>query len=88
MALDIGEELRDASTRIAEVVRYDLRHGAALSTTLETYLGNRCSAADTAHELYSHRNTLRQRPARIEVAVCRDGCSGSSGQLHDRHLVD
>ncbi|MFB9573517.1 helix-turn-helix domain-containing protein [Streptomyces yanii] len=88
VALDIGEELRDVSTRIAEGVRYNLRHGTALSTTRETYSDNRCSAADTAHELYIHRNTLRQRLARIEVAVCRDDCSGSSGQLHDRHLVD
>ncbi|MFE7706343.1 helix-turn-helix domain-containing protein [Streptomyces sp. NPDC057486] len=85
---DTGEELRDVSTRIAEVVGCNLRHGTALSTPLETCLGNRCSAADTAHELHVRRNTLRQRPARIEVAACRGGRSGSSGQLHDRCLVD
>ncbi|PKW16442.1 GAF domain-containing protein [Saccharopolyspora spinosa] len=71
VALDIGEDLRDVLTRISEVIRYDLRNGTALASTLEDYLANRCSVTDTASDLFIHRNTLRQRLGRIEELVGR-----------------
>ena len=39
---------------------------AALLDTLEEYLAQRRSVAETARTLYIHPNTLRQRLARIE----------------------
>lgn len=66
VAMDMSEELRGVLVRVAEVIRYDLRHSTALSATLDTYLSNRCSVTDTADELFIHRNTLRQRLGRIE----------------------
>jgi putative methionine-R-sulfoxide reductase with GAF domain len=71
VALEIGDDLRDVLKGFAEVVRYDLRHGTALSATLDAYLANRCSVADTANELFIHRNTLRQRLGRIEELTGR-----------------
>jgi DNA-binding PucR family transcriptional regulator len=66
VALDIGENMREVLARFAEVIRYDLRHGTDLTTTLDAYLANRCSVNDTANALFIHRNTLRQRLGRIE----------------------
>ncbi|MEU6230622.1 GAF domain-containing protein [Streptomyces sp. NPDC047042] len=71
VAMDIGEELREVLARVSEVIRYDLRHGTALSVTLESYLASHCSATDTANELFIHRNTLRQRLGRIEELLGR-----------------
>ncbi|MFI9629382.1 helix-turn-helix domain-containing protein [Streptomyces sp. NPDC052042] len=71
VAMDISEGLREALARISEVIRYDLRHGTALSATLETYLASHCSATDTANALFIHRNTLRQRLGRIEELIGR-----------------
>lgn len=69
VALGMGESLRDALSRYSEITRYDLRHGTALGETLNTYLANRCSVAETASALFIHRNTLRQRLARIESLI-------------------
>ncbi|RJQ87868.1 helix-turn-helix domain-containing protein [Amycolatopsis panacis] len=71
VALEIGEQLREVSTRFNEVIRYDLRHGTALAATLDTYLSRRCSATETAGDLFIHRNTLRQRLGRIEELTGR-----------------
>ena len=51
---------------VAEVHRYDLAHGTQLLETLESYAANGGAAAETAQSLYIHRNTIRQRLARIE----------------------
>lgn len=51
---------------IAELHRHDQVHGTQLLETLESYAANGSAAADTAQSLYIHRNTIRQRMARIE----------------------
>jgi GAF domain-containing protein len=71
VALDVGEELREALNQFAEVIRYDLRYGTDLSPTLDAYFANRCSVTDTANALFIHRNTLRQRLGRIEELTGR-----------------
>jgi putative methionine-R-sulfoxide reductase with GAF domain len=71
VAMDFGDSLRDAIRRLTEVVRYDLRHGTTLFATLDTYFAHRCSATDTSNELFIHRNTLRQRLARVEELAGR-----------------
>lgn len=52
--------------QIAELHRYDQVHGTQLLETLESYAANGGAASDTAQSLYIHRNTIRQRLARIE----------------------
>lgn len=71
VAVDAGNGLREALNRFTELVRYDVRHGTALSQTLDAYLANGCSITDTAAALYIHRNTLRQRLGRIEELTGR-----------------
>ena len=66
VAIDFGERLGDVVRRLKDVVRYDIRNGTELFSTVETYLANRCSVTETAHQLFIHRNTLRQRLARVE----------------------
>jgi DNA-binding PucR family transcriptional regulator len=47
---------------------YDAARGTSLVPTLETYLATR-NAAFAARELYLHRNTLKNRLARIEEII-------------------
>lgn len=49
------------------LVDYDRRKGAGLLATLDAYLEARGNATVTAEQLGLHRNTLRQRLARIEA---------------------
>ncbi|MEA2291118.1 MAG: hypothetical protein QOF17_138 [Solirubrobacteraceae bacterium] len=51
---------------LARLAEYDRRRGAQLLETLEQYLRERRSIAQTARALYIHPNTLRQRLERIE----------------------
>jgi GAF domain-containing protein len=53
-------------TAIEALVDHDRRRRTALLDTLEEYLAQRRSVAETARTLYIHPNTLRQRLARIE----------------------
>lgn len=71
VALSIGGEVRDIVNYFTILIRYDLRHGTALATTLDAYLVHRGSATDTASHLFIHRNTLRQRLTRIEELIGR-----------------
>ena len=71
VALDLGEDLGDAVRRFAAVVEYDHRQGTNLAGTLDCYLATRCSMGETAKALFIHRNTLRQRLARIEEIAGR-----------------
>ncbi|CAN3132160.1 helix-turn-helix domain-containing protein [Mycobacterium sp. smrl_JER01] len=64
--VNTGPALREALLRMREIARYDLRYGTELSHTLDTYISNGRSMTDTAEKLFIHRNTLRQRLARIE----------------------
>jgi GAF domain-containing protein len=54
------------SEALARLVEYDRRRNAQLLETLEQYLRERRSIAQTARALYIHPNTLRQRLERIE----------------------
>jgi len=49
------------------LLQYDSRKNSELLETLDTYLECRGNATTTAERLYLHRNTLRQRLARIEA---------------------
>jgi GAF domain-containing protein len=51
---------------LGRLAEYDRRRGAQLLETLEQYLRERRSIAQTARALYIHPNTLRQRLERIE----------------------
>lgn len=50
---------------IAPLISYDRDHGTALTETAWTYLETHATLADTATRLFIHRNTVRQRLARI-----------------------
>ncbi|RZT07711.1 GAF domain-containing protein [Mycobacterium sp. BK558] len=71
VALNAGDGLRETLNRFNELARYDLRHGTALSETLDAYMANGCSITDTAAALFIHRNTLRQRLGRIDELTGR-----------------
>ena len=65
--LDSESAPRDSHRRgVQALLEHDRRHDTTLLDTLERYLGLRRSVAETARVLYIHRNTLRQRLARIE----------------------
>ncbi|MBF6160463.1 helix-turn-helix domain-containing protein [Nocardia cyriacigeorgica] len=50
---------------IAPLIAYDGDHGTALTETAWTFLETNAALADTAARLFIHRNTVRQRLARI-----------------------
>jgi len=60
----VGRDL--AMTKISALVEYDLKRGSRLLETLDCYLECRGNASLAAQRLIVHRNTLRQRLARIE----------------------
>lgn len=55
--------------RVRELLEIDRTRGSELFRTLEAYLDNQGNAKRTAAALYVHRNTLRQRLARIRTAI-------------------
>ncbi len=54
------------SQTVESLADYDARHRTHLLSTLETYLDTGRNSQATAQQLYLHRNTLRQRLAKIE----------------------
>ena len=54
---------------VRTLVAHDKKRNTALLETLETYLQQGCSVADTAKALYVHRNTLLNRIKSLE-SVC------------------
>jgi GAF domain-containing protein len=61
-----GTPVDGHSEALARLLDYDRRRNAQLLDTLEQYLRERRSIAQTARALYIHPNTLRQRLERIE----------------------
>ena len=65
--LRLEDAPRDRHWTAVEALRaHDRRRRTALVDTLEEYLAQRRSVAETARTLFIHPNTLRQRLARIE----------------------
>lgn len=60
------EVARFIDLTVGPVVAYDGQHGTDLAETLETYLAEGRSHADTARLLHVHTNTLYKRLARID----------------------
>jgi DNA-binding PucR family transcriptional regulator len=62
--------LESLAQRVVGTLRdVDAREGTNLLTTLATFLGNDCSHACSAAELFVHRNTLRGRLERIAKLI-------------------
>lgn len=57
---------------IAPLIAYDRDHGTALTETAWTFLETNAALADTAARLFIHRNTVRQRLARIAELLGAD----------------
>jgi len=51
---------------VQEIAEYDQEHSRELLKTIEVYLDRLGNAQQSAHDLFIHRNTLRQRLAKIE----------------------
>lgn len=66
ISADPGVGRDPAMMRVARLVEYDQRKGSQLLETLDCYLQCRGNASVAADRLIVHRNTLRQRLARIE----------------------
>ncbi len=65
--LELDETPRDRyGQAVDELIDYDRRRNAQLVETLERFLGERCSVAESARSLFIHPNTVRQRLERIE----------------------
>ncbi len=76
------QELEDAV--VGRLRAADSSGGSALLSTLETYLAHGCAAAETAADLYVHRNTLRKRLARVEQIIGVD--LGTTGGRVEAYL--
>jgi GAF domain-containing protein len=65
--LELDETPHDRYGQAVEaLLDYDRRRNAQLVETLERFLGERCSVAESARSLFIHPNTVRQRLERIE----------------------
>ena len=73
IAVEIGPTLAEGLTMLRTVARYDMSHGTELAKTLDAFLSSGSSMNDKAETLFIHRNTLRQRLARIEELIGRPG---------------
>ncbi|MEM8505570.1 MAG: PucR family transcriptional regulator ligand-binding domain-containing protein [Cyanobacteria bacterium P01_D01_bin.1] len=68
----LSPELRENNLylqHVRTIAAHDKKRSTALLETLETYLQQGCSVADTAKALYVHRNTLLNRIKSLE-SVC------------------
>ncbi|QBS41446.1 GAF domain-containing protein [Nocardia sp. CS682] len=68
------------NTTLGPVIDYDLRRGAPLIDTLETYFATSCSLSNSAKLLHIHVNTVTQRLDRITALL------GEGWQHPDRAL--
>ncbi|MGN0484847.1 MAG: PucR family transcriptional regulator [Lachnospiraceae bacterium] len=58
--------------QIGGILAYDRANHTQLAETLYTYLQNNCNLLHTADALYTHRNTIKYRLARIEeITQCK-----------------
>lgn len=73
VAVELRPTLAEGLTKLRTIARYDMSHGTQLAKTLDTFLSSGSSMNDTAETLFIHRNTLRQRLARIEELIGRPG---------------
>ena len=71
VAVDINETLAAALTNLRTIAKYDMSNGTELAKTLDTFLSSGSSMNETSESLFIHRNTLRQRLARIEELIGR-----------------
>jgi PucR-like helix-turn-helix protein/diguanylate cyclase with GGDEF domain len=62
---------RIAQTVLAGLDELNAEQRALLLETLEVWIDNAGSTAETAGKLFIHRNTVRQRLARLEALTCR-----------------
>ncbi|WP_228542534.1 GAF domain-containing protein [Nocardia sp. XZ_19_369] len=58
------------NTTLGPIIDYDLRRGAPLIDTLETYFATSCSLSNSAKLLHIHVNTVTQRLDRITALLC------------------
>jgi PucR family transcriptional regulator, purine catabolism regulatory protein len=66
--LNMSEETRinNHYYRLVKAIsKYDIDRGSDFLTTMDSYFDHFCNANQTAEDLFIHRNTLRQRLARI-----------------------
>ena len=66
MSDDPAELERFYTDTIAPLVAYDEQYGTELMLTLETFLANDGSVAETYKELFTHRHTIRYRLERVK----------------------
>ena len=71
VAMEISPQLAEELAKLRAISRYDMSHGTELAKTLDTFLSRRSSMKEAAEALFIHRNTLRQRLARIEDLIGR-----------------
>ena len=58
--------------RLKPLLDYDLKHGTELVKTLEVYFNNCRNSANTARDLFIHRNTLLYRLEQISKILDLD----------------
>ncbi|NEW48468.1 GAF domain-containing protein [Nocardia cyriacigeorgica] len=75
----------DPLGEIRPLLAYDRDHGTALTETAWTFLENNAGLVDTAARLFIHRNTVRQRLARIAELLGDDWLAGT--RRLDLHLA-
>jgi sugar diacid utilization regulator len=66
MSEDPGELERFYQETLAPLAAYDEQYETELVATVETYLGNDGSVAQTASHLFTHRHTVRYRLERVK----------------------
>ncbi|MFE3445829.1 helix-turn-helix domain-containing protein [Nocardia sp. NPDC059180] len=75
----------DPLGEIRPLLAYDREHGTSLTETAWTFLENNAGLVDTAARLFIHRNTVRQRLARIAELLGDDWLAGT--RRLDLHLA-
>ena len=66
MSDDPAELERFYTDTISPLIAYDEQYGTELMLTLETFLANDGSVAETYKELFTHRHTIRYRLERVK----------------------
>jgi sugar diacid utilization regulator len=65
MSEDLSELERFYTDTIAPLIAYDEQYGTELVNTLETFLANDGSMANTCKQMFTHRHTIRYRLERM-----------------------